>query len=63
MSDQISIAALREDRGLTQEALASKLGVTAKAVSGWENSKVAVKPMHVFALAYVFKISADKIRI
>lgn len=31
------IAALRRERGLTQEALGQRLGVTNKTVSRWEN--------------------------
>ena len=39
--DQIKIgkfiAALRKDKGLTQEQLGEKLGVTNKTISRWEN--------------------------
>lgn len=31
------IQKLRKERGLTQEALAEKIGVSAQAVSKWEN--------------------------
>ena len=34
-----SIKRLREDRGLTQRALAESLGVTDKAVSKWESGR------------------------
>ncbi|MGX7199193.1 helix-turn-helix domain-containing protein [Enterococcus nangangensis] len=63
MPEQLSIAAWREEKGITQEALAQKLGVSEKAVSEWENKKVSVKPMHIFAIAYVLKVDADRIRI
>ncbi|MFC0278090.1 helix-turn-helix transcriptional regulator [Enterococcus devriesei] len=62
MPEQLSISAWREEKGLTQEALAQKLGVNEKTVSEWENKKVSVKPMHIFAIAYVLKVDADRIR-
>lgn len=60
---QYSIKSARVNRGLTQEALAQKLGVTAKAVSDWENKRVPIKPLTIFAIAYVLKVDADDIRI
>lgn len=60
---QYSIKAVRVNRGLTQEALAQKLGVTAKTVSDWENNKVPIKPLTVFAIAYALNIDADDIRV
>lgn len=62
MTEQLSISAWREEKGLTQEALAQKLGVNEKTVSEWENRKVSVKPMHIFAIAYVLQVDADRIR-
>lgn len=62
MPEQLSISAWREEKGLTQEALAQKLGVNEKTISEWENKKVSVKPMHIFAIAYVLKVDADRIR-
>lgn len=60
---QYSIKAIRTNRGLTQEALAQKLGVTSKAISDWENKKVPIKPLTIFAIAYVLKVDADDIRV
>lgn len=60
---QMSIKAVRINNGLTQEALAQKLGVNPKTISDWENNKVPIKPMVVFAIAYVFRIDADLIRV
>jgi len=60
---QMSIKAVRINNGLTQEALAQKLGVNPKTISDWENSKVPIKPLVVYAIAYVFRIDADLIRV
>ena len=60
---QMSIKALRVNNGYTQEALAQKLGVNVKTISEWENNKVEVKPLTIFAIAYVFKVDADIIRL
>lgn len=60
---QLSIAALRKDRKMTQEALALKLGVNVKTISEWENKKVTIKPLQLYAIAYVLKIDADEIRV
>lgn len=60
---QLSLKALRIDKGYTQEALAQKLGVSPKTISEWENNKVPIKDLTVFAIAYVFKVDADLIRV
>lgn len=60
---QYSIKAVRVNGGLTQEALAQKLGVSSKTVSDWENNKVPIKPLTIFALAYLFNVDADDIRV
>lgn len=58
-----TIKGLRADHHLTQKDLAFKLGVSAKTVSEWEGGKVEIKPMHVYALAYIFNINADEIEV
>ncbi|MCO7151714.1 helix-turn-helix domain-containing protein [Vagococcus lutrae] len=61
--NQISLKAARTDKGYTQEALALKLGIAPKTISEWENNKVPIKPLYLYAIAYVLKIDADSIRI
>lgn len=53
------IAALRKDRGMTQEALAQKLGVTNQAVSKWESDQCCPDIMQLPTLADIFEISLD----
>ena len=62
MPEQLSIESWRIEKGYTQEALAQKLGINVKTISEWENKKVQIKPMHIFAIAYVLKVDADSIR-
>lgn len=61
--NQLSLRAARLDKGYTQEALALKLGLNPKTISDWENKKVPMKPMYLYAIAYVLKIDADSIRV
>lgn len=44
------LAELRHDLGLTQEALAARLGVTARSVARWEDDSVT--PRRFVLLAY-----------
>lgn len=53
------IAALRKARGMTQEALAQKLGITNQAVSKWESDQCCPDIMQLPALADIFEISMD----
>lgn len=53
------IAALRKSHGLTQEALAQKLGITNQAVSKWESDQCCPDIMQLPALADIFEISLD----
>lgn len=58
-----TIKGLRADNHLTQRDLAFKLGVSTKTVSDWETGKTDIKPMHVYALAYIFNVNADNIKV
>ncbi|MGM9604068.1 MAG: helix-turn-helix domain-containing protein [Faecousia sp.] len=53
------IAALRKARGMTQEALAQRLGITNQAVSKWESDQCCPDIMQLPALADLFEISMD----
>ena len=60
---QFSIKALRTNEGMTQEALAQKLEIDRRTVMNWENNKGPIKQLHLYALAYLFKVDSDSIRI
>lgn len=53
------IAQLRKESGLTQEQLAEKLGVTAQAVSKWENDAACPDISLLPLLADIFGVSVD----
>lgn len=55
------IAANRRRLGLTQDALAEKLGLTAQAVSKWENDQSCPDITMLPRLAEIFRISTDEL--
>ena len=56
-----AIKRLREDRGLTQRALAESLGVTDKAVSKWESGASDPSTSNLLALAKLYGVSAEEL--
>lgn len=56
-----NIARLRREHGLTQDALAGKLGVTYQAVSKWENGASCPDVMLLPEIANIFNISIDEL--
>lgn len=55
------IAAHRKRLGMTQEQLAEKLGITAQAVSKWENNQSCPDITAIPLLADIFRISTDEL--
>ena len=53
------IKRLRKERGLTQESLAERLGVTFQAVSKWESGASDPSTTNLMALAKLFGVSAE----
>lgn len=53
------IGSLRREKGLTQEELAEKLGVSPQAVSKWENDVSCPDIMLLPELARIFEVSTD----
>lgn len=56
-----NIQKYRKERGLTQEELADKLGVTFQAVSKWENAKSAPDISFLPVMAELFGCSIDEL--
>lgn len=54
-----NIFELRKERGVTQEELAAELGVTAAAVSKWENGATLPDVLMVCAIADYFGVTTD----
>lgn len=57
-----NIKRLREINNLTQEQLASKLGVTRESVVKWESGKINIRDRHVSKLVELFGIEPDDIK-
>ena len=53
------IQALRKERGMTQEMLAEKIGVSAQAVSKWESGASAPSTTNLIALAKLFNMTPE----
>ena len=57
ISDKIKT--LREQKGLTQAALAKKLGITRSSVNAWEMGISVPSTQYIVELATIFKVSSD----
>jgi len=55
------ISALRKENGLTQEALAEKTGVTAQAVSKWENDQTCPDIQLLPIISSILGVSVDEL--
>lgn len=58
---QISLAAARVNAGLTQEAVAEKMGVTKQTIVNWEKGRVVPKIPEMEMLSRIYKIPQDNI--
>lgn len=55
------LAALRKEKGLTQSDIADKVGITAQAVSKWENDQASPDIDILIKLSEIFDISLDEL--
>lgn len=53
------ILKLRKERGLSQEALAEKVGTTRQAISKWENNQGFPETEKLLQLSNIFEVSTD----
>ncbi|MCM3071693.1 DNA-binding protein [Staphylococcus equorum] len=66
MTDKIetfSLKGARNEYNYSQEKIADKLGVSRAQYIAWENGKVVPKHMVLYALAYIYGINADLLRV
>ena len=56
-----NISRYRKDLGMTQEALADRLGITFQAVSKWETEQTIPDTMLLPKLAQILNVSVDKL--
>lgn len=53
------IKLLRENKGLSQKALADKLGITRSSVNAWEQGISVPSTQYIVELATLFEVSTD----
>jgi len=59
---QLSLSALRVNKGMTQQDVADRLGVSRQTVAKWENGE-SVSELVIYALAYLYGVEIDVIRV
>ena len=52
---------LRKKKGLSQEELASQVGVTRQTISNWELGETEAKPSELKILSKIFQLSIDEL--
>ncbi|AOP13614.1 helix-turn-helix transcriptional regulator [Bacillus sp. FSL K6-1109] len=60
---QLSLEALRVNAGMTQQDVADRLGVSRFTVMKWENGDVRPKEIVIYALAKLYSVDIDVIRV
>ena len=55
------LANARRARGITQEELANRLGVSRQAVSNWERGETSPDTDNLIALAHIYHMSLDEL--
>lgn len=60
---QLTLEALRVNVGMTQQDVADRLGVSRTTVIKWEKGDVQPKELVIYALAKLYNVDIDNIRI
>jgi transcriptional regulator with XRE-family HTH domain len=60
---QLTLEALRVNAGMTQQDVADRLGVSRQTVIKWENGYVEPKELVIYALAKLYNVELDMIRV
>ena len=58
---KMTLAAARVNKGLTQEQLAKKMGVSRQSVIDWENGKRDMRTPYVYLFCQITGLSEDDI--
>lgn len=61
MAQRITMAAARVNRGVTQEEMAEKLGVTRTTYNAWETGKTMMKTAYFIAFCQIVGFNSDDI--
>lgn len=60
---KLSLEALRVNVGMTQQDVADRLGVSRQTVMSWERGSIEPKGLVIYALAKLYGVELDSIRI
>lgn len=61
--ESLSLKGARNENGYTQQEIADKLGVSRVQYMAWEKGTVVPKDMVIYALAYIYNMNADFLRV
>ncbi|UXU63375.1 helix-turn-helix transcriptional regulator [Staphylococcus agnetis] len=63
MPEQLSIKNWRQIRGMTQQEVADKLGISSKTVIHWEKDTTDLSNVTIYALAKLYDVELDQIKV
>lgn len=63
MPEQLTIKNWRQIRGMTQQEVADKLGISSKTVIHWEKDTTDLSNVTIYALAKLYEVELDRIKV
>lgn len=63
MPEQLTIKNWRQIRGMTQQEVADKLGISSKTVIHWEKDTTDLSNVTIYALAKLYDVDLDRIKV